>query len=177
MPHIIEPAKSGRARCRKCKQAIAKGELRFGEEVVNAFSDGGEMTFQWHHVTCAAERRPEAFAEALAAFAGEVPDRAALEQLVAAARAKQKPAAFPYAERAPSGRSRCLSCGEPIAKGDLRIAVERKVDTGAFVGASAGYLHPHCAAAHTEDPDLLVALRANNRTLTEDELAQLAESL
>src|SRR5688500_16765560 len=41
--HIIEPASSGRAKCRSCDQPIAKGELRFGERQPNAFGDG-EMT-------------------------------------------------------------------------------------------------------------------------------------
>lgn len=47
MPHLIEAAKSGRAKCRKCKEKIEKGELRFGHEVANAFSDS---TLQWYHL-------------------------------------------------------------------------------------------------------------------------------
>ena len=42
MAHIIEEAKSGRAGCRTCRKPIAKGELRFGEEVENQFADAGE---------------------------------------------------------------------------------------------------------------------------------------
>ena len=54
MPHIIEEAKSGRAGCRTCRKPIAKGELRFGEEVENQFADAGETTHRWHHMACAA---------------------------------------------------------------------------------------------------------------------------
>ena len=32
MPHLIEPASSGRAKCRGCGKLIAKGELRLGGE-------------------------------------------------------------------------------------------------------------------------------------------------
>jgi hypothetical protein len=56
---MLEIAKSGRAKCRKCKQAIAKGELRFGEETVNAFSDSGEPSYFWYHLGCAAKARPK----------------------------------------------------------------------------------------------------------------------
>ena len=54
MAHVIEPAKSGRASCRTCREPIAKGELRLGEEVPNTFSDSGEATHVWHHLACAA---------------------------------------------------------------------------------------------------------------------------
>ena len=49
MGNVIEEAKSGRASCRTCKKAIAKGELRFGEEAPNAFGDTPSM--RWHHLT------------------------------------------------------------------------------------------------------------------------------
>ena len=67
MAHTIEPAKSGRASCRSCRQPIGKGELRFGEDVPNAFSDSGEPSYQWHHLACAAEKKPAQFTLALAA--------------------------------------------------------------------------------------------------------------
>jgi hypothetical protein len=64
MPHTIERASSGRAKCRGCGQAIPKDTLRLGERLPNLFADdGGEMT-HWYHVACAAYRRPEAFLEA-----------------------------------------------------------------------------------------------------------------
>src|SRR5690606_34460474 len=65
MPHVIEPATSGRAKCRACDRPIAKGEPRFGERQPNAFGDG-EMTL-WFHLSCGAYVRPEAFLEASAA--------------------------------------------------------------------------------------------------------------
>ena len=46
MPHKIEPAPSGRASCRGCKEPIAKGALRFGEETPNPYSEDGGMSFR-----------------------------------------------------------------------------------------------------------------------------------
>ena len=49
MDHVIEPASSGRAKCRGCGRAIAKGELRLGERLPNPFTDEGEMTHRGRH--------------------------------------------------------------------------------------------------------------------------------
>jgi poly(ADP-ribose) polymerase-like protein len=64
MSHSIEPATSGRAKCRGCGRPIDKGELRLGEQLPNPYAEG-EMTL-WFHPTCAAYKRPEALIEALA---------------------------------------------------------------------------------------------------------------
>ena len=145
--HMIEEAKSGRASCRTCKKTITKGELRLGEEVVNAFSSSGEAAFQWHHVLCAAKKKPLALEEALKTTTLAIPNRAELEAEIAENRKKVKPSTYPYAERASTGRSTCLVCSEAIAKGELRVAIERDVDTGSFVTKGAGYLHASCANA------------------------------
>ena len=72
MPHVIEPAPSGRASCRGCGGKIPNGSLRFGECLPNPYADeGGEMT-HWFHLPCAAYRRPEPFLETLAAAAGAI---------------------------------------------------------------------------------------------------------
>jgi len=168
--HMIEEAKSGRASCRTCKKPIAKGELRLGEEVANAFA-AGETTYQWHHLPCAAKKKPIALEEALKGTTLTVPDRAQLETDIAANKKGQKPSSFPYAERAKTSRSTCLQCSESIEKGTLRIAVEREVDTGAFVTTGAGYLHGACAPEWIEEnaPDLakdgdIMAAVAKNST-------------
>ena len=178
MGHIIEEAKSGRAKCRKCKGALSKGDLRFGHEVVNAFSPDGGMTHQWYHLGCAAEKLPVELGQAIAAFDGEIPDRAELEQAMAAGKKKVKPTTFPYAEKAPSGRSTCIECGEKMAKGEYRVAVEREIDTGSFVTSGAGYLHPMCALEYVGDADgLMDQVRANSVSLSEEELEELSAAL
>jgi poly [ADP-ribose] polymerase len=167
--HQIEEAKTGRASCRSCKKPIAKGDLRLGEEVPNAFA-AGEVTYQWHHLPCAAKKKPLVLEEALQGTALPIPDREALEKDIAANKKNQKPTTFPYAERAKTSRSTCISCSEAIEKGTLRIAVEREVDTGAFVTSGAGYLHAACATGWIADNaplegDLLTHLQKNSTGL------------
>src|SRR5271170_7159638 len=116
MADVIEVAKSARAMCRTCRANIAKGELRFGEEVPSAFGDGGGTTRLWHHLPCAAKKKPAQLRSALAAFDAErsargdgadaIPDRAAIDAAIAENEPKQKPIRFPYAERASTSRSR-----------------------------------------------------------------------
>lgn len=51
-PWKVEPAKSSRAACRACKEAIEKGGLRLGEP----YDYQGSITFRWYHLACASER-------------------------------------------------------------------------------------------------------------------------
>ena len=176
MAHMIEVAKSGRAGCRTCRNPIAKGELRFGEETPNAFGDPGDMSYRWHHLKCAAGKLPDELKSALDTYVGDVPDREELEKLMAEAQA-QKPPPFPYADRAPTGRARCQACGEAIVKGGLRVAIERDLERGMGVTKGAGYLHPACAAAYVEEQGgthdkLTDELRKNTR-LPEKDLEEL----
>jgi hypothetical protein len=105
-----------------------------------------------------------------------VPNRAELEAAMAEAEKKgaAKPAGFPYVDRAPTGRAKCMQCEQPIEKGAFRVAVERELTIGANVTRGAGYLHPACVAGNLENvggsvDDLLLGLRANSR-LAEGEL-------
>lgn len=171
MGHVIEPAKSGRASCRTCKSPIAKGELRLGVEVPNQFAEG-EPTYQWHHLLCAVKKQSGPLREAMAAFAGEIPDRAGLEAALAAA-PPPKPSTYPWVERASTGRSRCLECEEAIEKGALRVAIEREVDAGGFMRKGPGYLHAGCALAHTGIEDLLEQVKRNSPGLDPATLSEL----
>lgn len=180
MPNVIEEAKSGRASCRTCKKAIAKGELRFGEEAPNAFGDTPSL--RWHHLKCAAEKLPAELKAALDEYPGTVPDRAELDQAMAdsLAKGRGKPGGFPFIDKAPTGRARCIQCEQPIEKDSLRVAVEREIDTGAMVTRGARYMHPKCVAANLEasgeDKDALVeGVRANSRLAPADLEAAIAE--
>ena len=177
MAHVIEEAKTGRASCRSCKKAIEKGALRLGEEVANAFA-AGETTYQWHHLPCAAKKKPLVLEEALAATDVFVADKEALLTEIAANKKNQKPSTFPYAERAKTSRSSCISCNESIEKGTLRVAVEREVDTGSFVTSGAGYLHAACAAGWIEENapvegDLAAIIGKNSTGLEAADVAAL----
>lgn len=184
MANVIEESKSNRATCRTCRLKIEKGVLRFGEETPNTFSADGGSSYMWHHLECAAGKMPDKVKEALAVYAGPVPDREKLEAILAAppkASARSGGSApkgnYPYAERAATGRSKCLSCEEPIEKGTFRIAVEREVDTGSFSTTGPGYLHPGCARDYTGDPEILEKVKANMPSLTEADVSELSQAI
>ncbi|HEU0032192.1 MAG TPA: hypothetical protein VFQ53_16270 [Kofleriaceae bacterium] len=168
MANVIEEAKSGRASCRTCKKPIAKGELRLGVEQMTQFSDTPSM--QWHHLLCAASKLPAELKAALDEFGGDVPNRAELDKAMddAIKSGKAKPGGFPYIDRAPTGRAKCMQCETNIEKNAFRVAVEREVDTGSFVTRGAGYLHPKCVAENLENTggsieELVEQVRTNSR--------------
>jgi hypothetical protein len=181
MANVIEESKSNRATCRTCRQKIDKGVLRFGEETENTFSSDGGTSYFWHHLECAAGKVPAKVKDALASFTGTVPNRDKLDAILAAppkASGKGAPKGnFPYAERAATGRSKCMSCDEAIEKGTFRVAVEREVDTGSFTTTGPGYLHPACSPEYTGDDELLTKIKANVPSLTAEDLAELAEAM
>jgi hypothetical protein len=171
MAHVIEPASSGRAKCRCCDQPIAKGELRFGERQPNAFGEG-EMTL-WFHLRCAAYARPEPFLETRP----EAPLEAELESLGAAARfgvAHRRVPRLHGAERAASGRAHCRRCRELIAKDEWRLALvffeEYRFNPG-------GYIHARCAREYFETVDLLDRIHYFSPELREQELTEVATAL
>ncbi len=171
--NVIEPARTSRSRCRHCRKQIEEGDLRFGSDHEGMYADGAEA-YGWFHLRCAAQRLPEALREVLKRVKkpGEIPD---YDKLVATCDLSLKKSAsrYPYGERAPSGRARCIRCDQPIGKGELRVAVEREIVTGTFATVGAGYLHPACAVAHLADPTLPAQLRAQSPLLSKADLDAL----
>ena len=166
MPHAIETASSGRAKCRACERKIDKGELRFGERQPNAFGDG-EMTL-WFHLPCAAYRRPEPFLEAAADAGSED-----LAPLIAAARfglAHRRLPRLTGAERSPTGRARCRYCKELIAKDEWRIGLAFFEE---FRFQPGGFVHATCAPAYFETADLVDRIRHFSPDLDAAALAEL----
>jgi hypothetical protein len=173
MANVIEEAKSGRASCRTCKKAIAKGELRFGEEAQNAFGDAPSM--RWHHLMCAAEKLPAELKATLDAYPDPVPNRDEIDKAMteSLSKGRGKPGGFPFADKAPTGRARCIQCQEAIEKDSIRVAVEREIETGTMVQKAARYMHPGCVAANLEasgedKEELLNGVRANSRLAPAD---------
>lgn len=165
MAHVVEPASSGRAKCRSCDRPIAKGELRFGERQPNAFGEG-EMTL-WFHLPCAAYSRPEAF------LTLEAPDA----ELAAAAHFGIEHRRVPRlhgAERAPTGRAHCRSCKELIDKDSWRIAIvffeEYRFNPG-------GYIHVKCAREYFGTVELAERIRHFSPNLAEADLAEVATAM
>ena len=92
-----------------------------------------------------------------------------------------KPGGFPYADKAPTGRARCIECREPITQGSVRVAIERELETGAMVTRGAGYLHPACVGAWAEKAssdlhELVEGVKANSR-LVEADLAATIDAI
>lgn len=173
MPHTVEPAASGRAKCRGCGRAIAKGELRLGERLPNLFADEGEMTL-WFHLDCGAYKRPEALLEALEACELDVGRR---EWLAAEARKGLEHRRLPRAdgaERASTGRAKCRSCRETIAKEAWRIRLVFFED-GRF--APSGFVHAGCAGTYLGTADLLERLAHFGPELAPEDRAALARAL
>src|SRR5262245_30485521 len=148
MPHVIEPAATARAKCRGCDQAIAKGELRFGERLPNAFGDG-EMTL-WFHLRCAAFKRPEAFLET--AGQTNASEAAALVEAAQNGVTHRRLPRVNGAERAPTGRARCRSCRELIEQGTWRIALTFFEE---YRFSPSGFVHAACVAAYFETTDIV----------------------
>jgi hypothetical protein len=171
MPHIFEPASSGRAKCRGCKQALAKGELRFGERLPNPFGEG-EVT-HWFHPGCAAYKRPDAVIETLDdAQAASIRD--ALERVARASLAHHRLQRIDGAERSPSGQAKCRHCHEPIEKGAWRIRLVFH-EEGTF--SPGGYIHVPCRQAYFEQADIADQVLHFSPALSEDDRAALREAL
>jgi hypothetical protein len=149
MSHKVELAPSGRARCRGCKEGIAKGSVRFAEEFQNPFSDDGGMGLRYWHLPCAAIKLANELAAAIAAYEGPpLPtlDRPALDALI---EQHLRPDA-PYAERAGSGRAHCRACDVTIKKGELRVAFERVFESPMGPQKGFAYAHPGCLGKYLD---------------------------
>ena len=172
MAHTIEPASSGRAKCRGCGERIAKGELRLGERLPNPFADG-EMT-HWFHLVCAAYKRPEPLLEAMGTTTEALADRDWLESEATRGIAHRRLPRVDGAQRAPTGRARCRSCRERIDKGAWRIALVYYQE-GRF--EPSGSIHTRCARAYFETADVIGRLKRFSPELGEEELAELGAEL
>ena len=190
MTHVIEPAPTSRAKCRGCGLAIEKQTLRFGERQPNAFGDG-EMTL-WFHPLCAAYKRPEPFLEALDAAASGAAGSGPAERGTAAsgaaalddADALRTAAKFGIehrrvprvdgAERAPTGRARCRSCREAIAKDSWRIPL---VFFEEYRFEPSGFIHAACAREYFGTTDIMPRVRRFNPGLSAAELDAVTAAL
>ena len=174
MPHRIEPAKTGRAKCRGCDRPIAKGKLRFGERVPNVFGDG--ETTLWFHLRCAAYKRPVPFLEALSDHDGFEGEELDTEHLSAEARQGIEHRRLPrlnVAERAPTGRARCRSCRQPIQQGTWRFGL---VFFEEYRFEPSGFVHAGCARDYFGTADVLERARYFSPDLTEADLRELASA-
>jgi hypothetical protein len=172
VPHLFEPASSGRSKCRGCGQAIRKGDLRFGERLPNPFGEG-EMTL-WFHPLCAAYKRPEPVLETLEQSPQTVPDREELERAARGSLAHRRLPRIDGAERAPSGRATCRSCRRPIERGQWRIRLAF-FEEGRF--STGGFVHLDCRKAYFETEDLEARVLHFSHALSGEEREELRRAL
>jgi hypothetical protein len=172
VPDVIEAARTGRAKCRRCGAPLPKGEPRFGEEVENTFGEGKAL--HWFHLMCAAEKRPDKFLVALEASDAAVADRDTLASIARAGVDNPNLTQVRRTERAKTGRSRCQVCREIIEKGALRVAIEREDE---LAMASVSFVHAWCAPGRLGLEGLLDKLRRTSPQLGIDDLDELAREL
>jgi Poly(ADP-ribose) polymerase and DNA-Ligase Zn-finger region len=152
MAHTIEPAASGRAKCRGCSRPIAKGELRLGARLPNPFDEENELTL-WFHLRCGAYTRPEPFLEAVKDTTEIVENRDALEAEARRGLELERLPRLRGLELAPTGRSTCRHCREPIEKKVWRIVLTfYSEEEGRF--SPGGFLHLKCAREYFGTADL-----------------------
>lgn len=172
MTHVLEPATSGRAKCRGCGQPIALGVLRFGERIANAFAEG--ETTLWFHPACAAYKRPEPLLEALASAPAELTDRDRLAGLARASLAHRRLPRIDGAERAPSSQAKCRCCRQPIAKGAFRIRLVFYEEGRFFPGGS---IHLACRTVYFETGEVREQVLHFSQGLDAEERGELERAL
>jgi hypothetical protein len=171
MPHVFEPAPTGRAKCRGCGLPIDKGAIRFGERIPNPFAEG--ETTLWFHPLCGAYKRPEAMLEALAQPPTDVPGVDALERAARGNSAQRRLPRISGAERAPTGQAKCRHCHEPIPRGAWRIRLVF-YEEGRF--SPAGFVHLTCRGDYFETSDILAPLLHFSPDLSDEERADLVRN-
>lgn len=172
--HTIEPAASGRAKCRGCGEKIAKGELRLGARLANPFVEG-ELTL-WFHLLCGAYKRPEPYLEAARAMPESIDNTETLETEAKRSLEHKRLPRLNGADRAPTGRAHCRSCREPIEKGSWRISVVYYDEVeGRF--QPSGYIHPKCAKEYFGTSDIVDRLQHFSPKLESNEIEELRTDL
>lgn len=169
---VLELASSGRAKCRGCGRAIAKGELRFGESLPNSFGEGDAL--YWFHPVCAACMRPEKFGALASAFEGTIDDRDWLLRTAEFGAAHRRLPRLGRAERASSGRAHCRQCRDLIAKGVFRFALQM-FEEGRM--SPIGYIHVACAEPYFGTRDIMGRVRRLTPDLSDEDTREIETTL
>jgi hypothetical protein len=168
MPDRIEVATSGRARCRACRQAIAKGQERFAEAVPNPATSGEGQ--HYYHLICASERRPKPFGAFLASLDPARPELEVLAKAAALGVEHHRLERLGQLERAKSARASCRQCHESIEKDAWRVALQ-PIEEGRL--GTWGFVHLSCVAEYARvKPSLERLLRYSE--LTPEDAGQIA---
>ncbi len=169
MNHAIETAVSGRAKCRGCGQNIPKDALCLGERLPNPYADEGDMLL-WFHLRCGAFKRPEVLLEALQFTTAEVEDRERLSETAQLGITHRRLTRVDGVQLSPTGRARCRSCRESIAKGTWRIVLVFYEDGRSDPG---GFAHLACAEEYLGTKDIIDRLTHFTNALSSDDIAEI----
>jgi hypothetical protein len=172
VPDSIQPAPSGRAKCKGCGSPIAKAELRFGETGPNSYGEGESTS--WFHLVCAALMRPEKVLPVLEAESAPLPERDWLLETARIGIEHRRLPRLARVERASSGRAHCRSCRELIAKGEWRFALSLFEEGRAN---PIGTIHAGCAEAYFGTAQVLERAERLTPGLSAEERADLAQAL
>ena len=173
MPHVIEAAPTGRAKCRGCGGKIDAGALRFGEAPAEPVRRGRDDALVPPRVRCL--QAPRAVPRGARREGG-----AARRPRGGSRRPRARPSTIRRlprvdgAERAPTGRAQCRHCREAIAKDAWRIGLVFW-EEGRF--NAAGYVHVRCAPAYFETSDVLPRVRRFAPALTDEDARQIEREL
>jgi hypothetical protein len=168
VPDVIETAKSGRANCRGCGRNIARGELRFGESLLNPYAEG-ESLF-WFHLVCAACMRPDKFGPAFEACTEGIPEPEWLRQAISVGLAHPRLPRLVRAERASSGSAHCRQCRELVSKGSWRLALQM-FEEGRM--QPIGTIHAECTEAYFGTTGIMDRIERLTDGLDPAELAEI----
>jgi len=124
----------------------------------------------WFHLTCAAYARPEPFLEVAASAEAS----ASLTKTAQFGIDHRRVPRIHGAERAPTGRARCRSCRELIAKDEWRIAL---VFFEEFRFEPGGFVHAGCAQPYFETIDIVDRIRHYSPDLGPADIAALEQAL
>jgi hypothetical protein len=174
MAHVIEPAATGRSKCRGCGAAIEQGALRFGERIANVF--GGRDATLWFHLQCAAYKRPESLLLVLPDAPLAQDESVKLRGDAERSLLRRRLPRINGADVAPGARARCRHCHELIVKDEWRIPLVVFAE-GAF--HPRGFVHVRCARDHFEagEDEVIERVRRFGAGLTERDIAAIRRAL
>lgn len=172
--HTIEPAASGRAKCRGCGEKIAKDELRLGARLPNPFVEG-ELTL-WFHLPCGAYKRPEPYLAAASATTETIANAEWLEAEAKRGLEHERLPRLDGVDHAPTGRAKCRHCREAIEKGSWRISIIYYDEVeGRF--EPAGFIHPKCAQDYFGTDAIVDRLKHFSPALTASDVDEIRAEL
>ncbi|MHA1214982.1 MAG: hypothetical protein ACTSPG_06775 [Candidatus Hodarchaeales archaeon] len=158
---FLEPAKSGRAKCRGCQEKINKGEIRVGLPYSFAMKDGREIeSYHYYHVNCVPSSKVSSVLEILQET--EFIDSEKLEVIrnaleSARSQRRQKLSIKTFIEKSPSSRATCKICEDKILKEEFRVIEPFSVELeDGRVFPSKKYYHFECYINTKDDMDQAV---------------------